>query len=146
MAWQRIPILVLPLALSMLIACDDSSPTSPAISLPATVQLQVGQSVLVSSGDLVVGFTEVMQDSRCPSNSTTICAWEGEAVVKVEVSANRQALGSPLLSTHPNNGSSPNAVSLEGYRLQALELDPYPVTWNSIPPSDYRLTLRIEDG
>ncbi len=121
-------------------------PTSPAISLPATVQLQVGQSVLISSGDLVVSLVEVAQDSRCPSSPTVDCAWEGEAVVKVELNAGGRALGAPLLSTHLNNGSSPNAVRLEGYRLQVLELDPYPVTSGSIQQSEYRLTLRIEEA
>ncbi len=144
MFWHRICSCVLPLALLVLTACDSSSPTSPGISLPATVQLQVGQSVLVSSGNLVVGFVEVAQDSRCPSSPDIVCAWEGEAVVKVELNAGGRALGSPLLSSHPNNGSSPNVIRLEGYVLQVIELDPYPVTPGSIPQSDYRLRLRIE--
>lgn len=140
MSWKWISVLVLPLALFILVACD-GSPTDPAISLPAIVQLQVGESVFVSSGNLLVRFLEVDQDSRCPT--VVVCFWEGEAVVKVELSASGRILGSPLLSTHPNNGSSPNSVRLDEYLLQVLELDPYPAT-GPLPQSEYRLTLRIE--
>lgn len=142
---HQVSICVLALSLLVSIGCDSSSPTGPAVSLPATVQLQVGQSVLVSSGNLVVGFVEVAQDSRCPSSPDIQCAWEGEAVVKVDLNASGRVLGSPLLSTHLNNGSSPNVINIESYSLQVLGLDPYPVTSGSIAQSDYRLRLRIEN-
>ena len=51
-----------------------------------------------------------------------------------------------MLSTHLTQGSSPNAVRLDGYLLQVVELSPHPETTDSIARSDDRLTLRIESS
>lgn len=143
MSWNRITAFLLSCVFTILAACDES-PTEPTVSLPATVQLQVGQSTFFSSDDLVVRFIDVPQDSRCPDSPVIDCAWEGEAVVRVQLTTRGRILGAPLLSTHPNNGSSPNAVRLEGYLLRVIQLDPYPVDSGSIPQAEYRLMLRVE--
>ena len=127
-------------AVSILIACD-SSTTGPTANLPTTVQLQVGESVVLASGGLSVSYLETTQDSRCPT--AVECVWEGEAVVRVMLSDDGGVLGSPSLSTNLH-GSSPNAVRLDRYLLTVVDLDPYPETPGGIPPSDYRLTLRID--
>ncbi len=65
-------------------------------------------------------------------------------MVRVELSASEGVLGSPLLSTSPNNGSQPNTARIGSYLLQAVELAPYPATPGPISQSEYRLTLRVE--
>ncbi len=140
MSRRSIFVFLFVLTTSIVSACD-SSPTGPASNLPATVQLQVGESVVLASGGLSVSYLETTQDSRCPV--TVECVWEGEGVVRISLSDDGGVLGSPSLSTNLH-GSSPNAVRLDRYLLTVVDLDPYPETPGGIPPSDYRLTLRID--
>ncbi len=140
MSWRNIVVLSFLLTTTILSACN-SSPTDPASNLPVTVQLQVGESVVLASGGLSVSYLETTQDSRCPV--AVECVWEGEGVVRISLSDDGGVLGSPSLSTNVH-GSSPTAVRLDRYLLTLIELDPYPETPGGIPPSDYRLTLRID--
>ncbi|MBN1368703.1 MAG: hypothetical protein JW954_00520, partial [Dehalococcoidaceae bacterium] len=44
--------------------------------------LAVGQKAVIASENLEIIFTEVMEDSRCPTGAT--CIWAGRVSVKVE--------------------------------------------------------------
>ena len=76
---RKIPVFCLILATLAL------SPAHAAESYGTPFDLAVGTSVEVGDDGLVVGFTGILADSRCPEGA--VCVWEGdaEAALWVEV-------------------------------------------------------------
>jgi hypothetical protein len=91
--------------------------------------------------EVLVGFMGVVEDSRCPKKVT--CIWQGAATVKVGVIFNHQTDRSHqevLLTTFPE--AARTSVT-RGFRIELLDLTPYPETAGSINPDDYAVTLRV---
>lgn len=72
-------------------ACASSEPSAPAIKADqvvvaesgAEVTLAPGQSARVTSANLLVTFTKLVSDSRCPTDPRVQCVWGGSAVAEI---------------------------------------------------------------
>jgi hypothetical protein len=96
---------------------------TPTITLNKPFQLQPNQSALFKTGQLTVKFLNVKQDSRCPQG--TMCAWAGQASIQVVISQKGRA-GAPVTLTRSLGNAAAASHALPGYRLQFLDLAPYP--------------------
>lgn len=101
--------------------------------------LAPGQTVRAQ--DLRVEFLEVLDDSRCPANTTCVSA--GDAIVLFEL---RTDTGSAEVELHVVDPANRAAV-FDGYVVELTSLGPYPVSGETIAHSQYRaaIAIRLED-
>ena len=112
-------------------------------SLDRTFHLKPGNQAVFPRERLEIGFTRVVNDSRCPEGAT--CVWAGEAVVAmwtgVEGGGNRESFEARLpASTHPDSAT---VVDRGDYRVRLLALDPRPKAGVATDSTAYVLSLSV---
>lgn len=85
-------------------------------------------------------FDSVLEDSRCPID--VVCVWEGTAVAKFSFSVNDDE-HDIRLSTVNLPGIYSSDTVLMGYKIEFLDLQPYPQTNNNHSMSDYQAEIKI---
>ena len=134
MSW---PTLVVSLSTLLAAACATSTGAVRPIGLNQETELAPGQSV--QSGALRVTFTQVDGDSRCPADVT--CVWEGDALVKIEVS---EQPGDPVArELHTSGSAGASEITYGGFSIQLVRVTPQTHSQQPIPAQDYRVTLKI---
>ena len=133
---------------------NPSPPTStPRISLPLPTPpkpvgarldqaftLSLNQEARFEEDDLVVRFTSILEDSRCPKQ--VLCAWSGQGVVQIQVQLNGSLPTSFELNTIPS--LKQDTVVYMKYTIRLLDLAPYPEDPQTpIPPGAYTITLVV---
>ncbi|HYH79309.1 MAG TPA: hypothetical protein VEX86_05920, partial [Longimicrobium sp.] len=83
-------------------------------------RLEKGQTASVAGTRLVVGFTGVESDSRCPVDVQCIRA--GEARVQVTLRTAGPGTEAPVLLA--TEGAEPRSTSLDGFDVHLVALDP----------------------
>jgi hypothetical protein len=92
------------------------------------------------SDHIKVCLDSLLEDSRCPRE--VYCIWQGTAIVKFSVTVNDQQ--QPItLSTLTRPGLPPTDTILMGYKIEFLDLLPYPEANSTHYISEYRAELRI---
>jgi len=82
--------------------------------------LRIGQQKFLTDGKLTVRFVSVVEDSRCPVD--TSCIWEGNAKIKVVIS--KRGRGEKILEI--NSVVNPFTGSAFGYEFRLEDLSPRP--------------------
>ena len=95
-------------------------------------QLKYGQTAVPAGGGLVIRFSDVRQDSRCPVDA--VCIWAGNAQIVLEVSRSDYALNTTL---------EPREVTHLGYGIMLLQVDPHRKLNEEIELKDYTATLMV---
>ena len=109
-----------------------ATPTSAArVPLGRDFRLKEGQSAEIQGTDLVVTFTRLVSDSRCPSNVTCIQAGEATIAIKVTGLDDPQAFE---LTTPGDAGA--NEKRLGKFIVQLRAVEPYPTDPGSSGKSD----------
>lgn len=128
----------LPLALFCLLlaACDEQSPAGPTVPLNQQFTLAPGESASIENTSIRVEFMRVSGDSRCPADA--VCIQGGDALVEVQVSNGNAA----RYDLHTGDQARA-AVTHEGFRIELVQLQPYPFSSRTIAPGDYRATLAV---
>lgn len=129
----------------LILACATGAPSEPVPTLrvvpPSEVTLVEGQSAEISAPGaptpLVVKFSRVLSDSRCPDQVQ--CVWAGEVAVRLTYSG--EASGE-LSLTLPDSEGSPASGYAGRYRIVLLEVTPHPVDGVPLPPPN-RVRLRV---
>ena len=98
--------------------------------------LAPGQSVTIREAAIAVRFEGVSGDSRCPADA--MCVWGGDALVQIEV-----VPGSGQRRPYVLHTGDMRPIVHEDLTIALVELSPYPFSARTIPPDDYRATLRI---
>jgi len=80
-----------------------------------------------------------VEDSRCPSDVQ--CVWEGQVTVNVDVNAGWENIGNYTISL--NESLDGLLIQLDGYSLELIKVEPYPVSTDSIHVSDYVATMKF---
>lgn len=119
----------------------DADPVEP--SLGQEFVLAGGEEAVFSRNDLSVRFSELLEDSRCPTEVE--CFWTGQARIAVIV----QPTGSPsttaYFNTNPAPGENLQSVRAGAYSVELKKLEPYPRTPDDpISFDDYRATLLVQ--
>ncbi|WNG92541.1 hypothetical protein [Mycobacterium sp. ITM-2016-00318] len=101
-----------------------------------------GQEAVFGGGDLSVRFSELLEDSRCPTEVE--CFWTGQARIAVIVHAIGRPSTTAYFNTNPAPGENVESVRAGDYAVELTSLEPYPRTPDDpIPFEDYRATLVV---
>lgn len=125
------------------VACASSNaPTAPVVYSQAeaadSVSIRVGQTIVV--GDIRLRFHAVESDSRCPSD--VVCVWAGDAIVNLIAEQNCNC-PSVAYDLRLHTSLQPKSGVAYGYRVELLQLAPYPVSTSAIKPDAYTAWVRI---
>jgi hypothetical protein len=105
-------------------------------SLEREFGVREGEQVVVDDGRLTVGFQDVTEDSRCPTDAQ--CVWAGEATVVLRLwEQGREPAQVTLRTTEGKQTGTYGA-----YSVALRNLDPKPRTGGSAPET-YLATLEV---
>jgi len=120
----------------------DEPITELTMSLDEPFALPAGESVMVAGTELRLTFTQVTEDSRCPTDVD--CVWAGRAVVEMEVQLGAAAAQTIIFDTDTSGAELLNTVQVNGYTIHLQSLDPYPQTADApIPFADYQAIIVV---
>ena len=102
-------------------ATPTPQPEAAVLGKPFT--LKIGQSTTIESEALVIEFSSVLEDSRCPTRVE--CAWSGLASVSVAVTQADQPRALYTLTTI-HSPEPTERVSHAGYEIRLVDLTPQP--------------------
>ena len=120
-----------------LAACRSTgAPALHAASLNQEVQLAPKEQAAYGPQGLTVEFVRVVEDSRCPSDTT--CVWAGE--VKVQV-ATRIKPAEPAQQHEIKAGES---ATVGAFQVIVVNVQPEKLSTREIPQEEYRVTLKVE--
>lgn len=118
-------------------------PTEPVVISLAeaadSVRVRVGQTIVVEG--IRIRFHAVESDSRCPMD--VICVWAGDGVANIDVEQNC-ACESPSFDLKLHTHLEPRSGEAYGFRVELLQLQPYPRASSPIKPDAYSAWLRIK--
>ena len=101
-----------------------------------------GREALIRGADLRLRFTDVLEDSRCPT--LVECVWTGQARIAILVQQGGHAPATTEFNTNPAPGQNVQTVSVGRFSIDLQALDPYPETpEESIALEDYRATFLV---
>lgn len=117
------------LRFAALLACLSCATVENVITAEPGVafSLPMGKTAAVAGTVNRITFTQVREDSRCPTN--VVCVWEGDAKIEVTVSRNGVPAETAILSLGPQN----NEAQLGGLAVRFVGLAPAPVTPEPAP-------------
>jgi hypothetical protein len=130
-----------------LVSCHVGGPARadvPEFNLNQPFALSGGQEALIPSENLRLRFTDVLEDSRCPTQVD--CFWTGQARIAVAVQPEEGNPTKVEFNTNPAPGQTVKVVTVGQYSVELQSLDPYPQTPDPIPFEDYRATLLVRKG
>ena len=88
----------------------------------STVSVQIHNEKNVPRAGFRIKFVEMVDDSRCPVDTT--CVWAGNAKVRIEVSQpGRRGLTQTF---ELNSNTSPKSVKFNDYEIKLVDLTPHP--------------------
>ena len=123
-------------------ASNNALPTEPVAYSQAeaadSVRIRVGQTIVV--GGIKVRFNAVESDSRCPSD--VVCVWEGDAVASFVAEQNCNC-DSPAIELKLHTTLQPKSGSAYGFKLELLNVQPYPKTSSPIKQDAYYAWIRL---
>ena len=108
------------------------------VKLGEEFSLAIGQSVTIQDENLKVNFSEVIEDSRCPSGVQ--CIWAGRVSCLIEFIQNGTTNKTVLTQLGLTEGYT--TETYEVYQLR-FRIEPYPQSDKKISNSDYHLLLII---
>jgi len=95
--------------------------------------IQTNQTITFDT--LKITFLKTLEDSRCPSDVT--CIWQGRASIKLNTEFENQKK-EIILTTSENS-----TVQTKMYKINLIDLKPYPISTKIINPKEYVATLDI---
>ena len=100
-----------------------------------------GQQASIRGENLSLRFTDVLEDSRCPT--AVDCVWTGQARIAVEVQPQGSAPTTTEFNTNTAPGQTMQKASFGEYTIELQSLDPYPQTPEPIAFEEYRAALLV---
>jgi hypothetical protein len=110
-----------------LISCHIDEPARadvPEFGLNEAFTLGGGQDALIPGENLRLRFTDVLEDSRCPTQVE--CFWTGQARITIAVQPEGDGSTTVEFNTNPAPGQTVNEATVGRYSVDLQSLDPYP--------------------
>lgn len=123
----------------VLAANPHSNSPFDVVRLGREFKLKAGRQVTVKGTKLRIRFVAVENDSRCPSDVK--CVWAGNAAVQLQLGT---GTGSKTVTL--NTSKSPSfagETEYRGYKVELVDLRPYPRSDRKIVRRDYTATLLV---
>lgn len=118
----------------------NGNPPEIAAKLNQKFSIRYARRVRIPSEDLEIQFTDVVADSRCPSQTQCIVA--GQVEILLHLSRGDRDLGNINLVRQVGRENAATAT-LDGYSIELVEVQPYPKTPKPIELSDYTVILNL---
>lgn len=140
----RLLVVLIGLALMGCHLGEPARADAPEFSLNQPFALGGGQDALIQSETLRLRFTDVLEDSRCPTRVQ--CFWTGQARIALEVQTDGSAPTTVEFNTNPAPGQTHTSAAVGAYTIELQSLDPCPQTPDDpIAFEDYRPTLVVRN-
>ena len=120
------------LAAGLLVSCAS---TLTQVASGSDFELEPGKTVQLAGTGVRVTFLEVASDSRCPVD--VVCVTAGDAEIRLSVVGEGEDRTVSLHTMQEPRGATIGAV-----RLELTGLVPSPRSTVTIPPQEYRATIR----
>lgn len=142
--WRALPVVaVLTVALMACQAVRNADADPVEFTLGKEFILGAGQEAVSGGDDLRVRFSDVLEDSRCPTEVE--CFWTGQARIAVLIEPAGRPAATADFNTNPAPGQNAQTVRVDDYTVELKALDPYPRTPDEpISFEDYRATLLVQ--
>jgi len=101
-----------------------------------TLRVQINKEKRFPKSKLSVRFVELIEDSRCPTD--TNCIWAGNAKIKIRVAKHGRSQELMLDTNGPNT-----AAIAEGYSIKLISLTPEPRSNIRINRNGYVATFEV---
>ncbi len=101
-----------------------------------TARVQINSQKRLSKSRLTISFVELVEDSRCPTD--TNCIWAGNAKIKIRLTKSGKPAKTVELNTNPGN-----TAVFGGYKFQLKALTPQPATNIRINRNGYVATISV---
>lgn len=128
------PLVALVLIVALAACRSTGAPAPHAASLNQDIQLAPNEQAAYEQG-LTVEFVRIVEDSRCPSDTT--CVWAGEVKVRV---ATRIDDAAPV----QHEIKAGEHATVGAFRVAVVNVQPERVSTHEIPQEDYRVTFKVE--
>ena len=102
--------------------------------------LPFGAILRFASEGLRVGFMDLQEDSRCPSDVT--CSHVGQAMILMDTAHDSSRLLGGFTLTVGNDLEAASE-KFQGYTVTLINLDPYPISTQETRPQDYIATVVV---
>lgn len=116
---------------ALLISCK-SSTTANQPKLGENFKVKLGETKAIQGEAVSITFSRVLEDSRCPKD--VACVWAGNAEIVIQW--NNEDI-------HLNTYLDPKKVTISGYRIKLISLDPYPVFEEPVQEKEYVAELLV---
>ena len=116
--------------------CDEKAPAAPSVPLNQQFALAPGEAATIEDSRVRIEFVRVSGDSRCPADA--VCIQGGDALVHIRAADG----GSSEYELHTGDESRA-AINHAGFRIELVNLQPYPFSSRTIQPEEYRAMLRV---
>ena len=110
-------------------------PENRAVGTGASVTLGVGEAASIQGTPVSLRFVGVIEDSRCPSDTT--CVWAGEVKVQLEFLERGKDPRPVELKLNESTNAAERTVTL-------MQVEPHPRSNVRIAANGYRATLKLE--
>ncbi|WP_116693942.1 hypothetical protein [Marixanthomonas spongiae] len=117
-------------------AFAQNKPDEPLKTPKIAIKVPLGETVEIDGHS--VTFSEVVEDSRCPTSVT--CVWQGRVKIKVKVEKKGKAtVAEELIFGAVRSGEDKNHVFYisEDIKLEGMKVTPYPESENDIKENGY---------
>jgi hypothetical protein len=131
------------LAVLFLIAVFTGCSRSNELANPKSINLKIQQcnDVFFPDDTVTICFDSLLTDSRCPHN--VVCIWEGYAAGKFSFTVNNQTSIFDLSATKDLYQAYTTDTIIAGYKIEFLDLTPYPDILIPSPATNKTAVLRI---
>jgi len=128
--------------LVLLSGCNKNSELTgdSSFSLNDTLKLAINKSAINNENQLTIRIDSVLNDSRCPMDVE--CIWEGNAAVRF-LFINDKEKTKFILNTYGGSNFRSDTI-IDGYSIQLVKLQPYPVSTKVISNDEYVAELLIK--
>lgn len=103
-------------------------------TLNTEFNLKYGQIADLQPGGIEIKFSQVINDSRCPSK--VICVWQGQVVIGLDILKYGRKVSTLNLTLVPGRDSLP-VQFLDKYTVKLIQVSPYPSYGQQILLQDY---------
>jgi hypothetical protein len=114
------------------------------VQLNEAFSLKVNQTAFIESERMLLNFTNVTADSRCPTDVQ--CVWAGIGAVSVRIKKDEGNTSSHLHTIVTTENRFMNFTDSNGimYELELIDLKPYPISTKEIQMDEYFATLKVK--
>ncbi|HUQ18646.1 MAG TPA: hypothetical protein VM099_03445 [Gemmatimonadaceae bacterium] len=125
------------LALTACAVVGTSSPNTKVVKSGEDFELSPTETAIVDQGAVTLTLVKVNEDSRCPIDVQ--CVWAGDVALALLVGTNSNARNPSTIHTNLD----PRTTIADGYKIEAVSVQPAPRSQSTIPQSSYRITFRV---